>query len=94
MGWEEDHVATRGQFFKNPSTFFNFLIFFKPIRVENLKQIRNPRVFFYFFNFSNIFNLHLRPERLKTLLGDKPSGCPGQGLGTVAVLDTLEGAAA
>ena len=46
--------------------FFNFLIFFKPIRVENLKQIRNPRVFLIFFNFSNIFNLHLRPERLKT----------------------------
>ena len=35
--------------------------------------------------------MHLRPERLKTLLGDRPSGCPGQGLGPVAVPDTLEG---
>ena len=25
--------------------------FFKPIRVENLKQIRNPRVFFIFLSF-------------------------------------------
>ena len=54
---------------------FIFLVFFKPIRVENLKQIRNPRVF-YCFNFSNIFNLHLRPERLKTLLWTKPGACP------------------
>ena len=47
---EEDHVATRGQFIKNPRVFFIFY-FFKPIQMKNIKQMKTPRVFFILFIF-------------------------------------------
>ena len=35
--------------------YFSFSIFFKPIQMKNIKQMKNPRVFFIFFIFFIVF---------------------------------------
>ena len=57
--------------------YFSFSIFFKPIQMKNIKQMKTLEFFFSFFHFFHFFHLHLRPERLKTLLGARPGACPG-----------------